>query len=275
MREDSVEGMVSEQQTAAIMLWSDDLLLALNRAARDCMFDWHMVAVCLQTYARDCLQMNVSIISPQMCREQFAAYNQVVFPADLTFDQQVVVEELVPEEKMQDTEENTFARRDTVFKRVLHCLGGKMQGVESYRDSVTSMYHQTLAQKEEVKHQQEARAVELLERQRLQLERELLKKRFESEQGGDSFEEFSVSNKEAADEDGVLLDIDGVMLDFILASPQFEDILTSLEKELNVAEDDGQTELGEILNFLESSETTGEIDEEKDHLLFDDNELKS
>lgn len=223
------------------------MVAVLNQVTRECMFDWDKVSSKLQDYvAASGKQVDVS---PAVCREQFAAANTVQLPtaspvkksaaADL---ESLSLEELI--DHVEKTELDMIKRKEEIFQRVLTSLGGKNEEAAYYQDATTSAYHLALAQKDEMKRLQELRAFEALERDRLDKERELLKKRFEpdSQDAVGEYPDLNTSVDSNQNDDDVP-DIDGAMLEHILGGYEFDVILSELEKELDaqaVGKDDGK-----------------------------------
>lgn len=197
--------MSSEQQQR----WNPILLTYLRTTTRELKFDWNAVAEQVRLFASREQYLEAISITPATCRELFASdYTQFekVLPAPTEVVTAPVIaksavdimqeyenmsyDELM--EHVQTKEENMKQRKEQIFSQVLSSLGGvtgydssaatatmgAMLGMEY--DQTRQAYSDNLAAKEAERLKKIALAEEQAERQRLDKERDSLKKRFEA-----------------------------------------------------------------------------------------------
>lgn len=192
-----MSGTVSEQETQALVDWPGDLVHFLNQTTRECRFDWKEIQTRVKSYVIDRLpDIDSSSITVAVCREVFAAVNTVqppvaTAPVDNSIRHQLsnqVLESLTLEElieHVEKTEQVMNKRKEEIFQRVLHSLGGDETAstavniAANIEDDATQAYHKLQQERDELKRKQEERIFEQKERERLSKERELLKKRFD------------------------------------------------------------------------------------------------
>ncbi len=185
--------------------WPRDLIHFLNQTTRDCRFDWKEIHSRVTNYivenkVHGIVEANVSVA---VCREVFAAVNTVQPPAPtvqsatdnqrrkLTSDvlESLTLEELI--EHVEKTEQEMNKRKEEIFQRVLHSLGGSVAENSAssgnilqggvVEDDATIAYHKLQQERDEIKRKQEERIFEQRERERLAKERDLLRKRFDAD----------------------------------------------------------------------------------------------
>lgn len=190
--------------SAELQKWNPVLLTYLRTTTRELKFDWDAVAEDVRLFASREQLLEAVSITPALCRELFASdYTQFEIiltapelPARPKTEVDIMQEydsmsydELM--EHVQATEQNMKKRKEQIFSKVLSSLGG-VTGVDSATsasmgaalgieyDQTRQTYCDNLAAKEAERLKKVALAEEQAEKQRLDRERDVLKKRFEA-----------------------------------------------------------------------------------------------
>jgi hypothetical protein len=245
--------------------WPIELISLLNQLTRVYTFDWEKVSTCLVDFVKkDHLKPK---ITAEICRRKFAQSNSVQIP-DTKEDEEtskmpsnditqitaggISYENLTIEELMETVarnEANLKIRKEQIFQRVLDSLGGdNSESIQLLTDPAISAYQESLRKKEQMEKLKKQREDDIIERQKFEKERELLKKRFEpdSEDAVGEYPAFDSSVTSNVNYDSeVKLQIhqsggaeeasfiNQFSINSLLEHEEFDRILSELEKELD------------------------------------------
>ena len=257
--------------------WDDATMHELRVATLECAFDWFRVAErvsavrakttaaaeCRDRFARDFTASDASDeIESSEAQSEAGAEVVVATNGGETF------QELM--RHIEDQEEENLRRKERIFERVLQSLGGAGMadsvdalGVSVELNEVQLAFYeaQSLRQAEKTKRERkqlEAAEQEMLSRQRLDLQRRFDEGSADSvgipwdpspQQRGEEFCDIPAEYLEQ---------LENFRIDDLLESAEFDSMLASIEEDLIAtagAKEDGDSELSEVLRFLDESAT--------------------
>jgi hypothetical protein len=167
-------------------VWDTRIVIQLNKITRERKFDWNQIVAELKSFVVTYFPDASLDITPATCRAQFAKHNAVVEPAPsakpkgMTIDElsKLSLEELV--EYVDQKEQSMKLRKEEIFQKILTSLNVDKESVTiPFEDTATSAFHAALREKEEKIRQRELKILEAKEKERLDKERESLKRRFD------------------------------------------------------------------------------------------------
>lgn len=263
--------------------WPQEVLYELNLSTRSLLFDWDRVATHLAAFVKG---KHSLVISAQICREKFAEFNSehpfsnhnkmsdisVISAHErgvrdggerstTSMYEQMSLEELI--ETVDRNEREMKLKKEQIFQRVLNCLGEFEydRSQVMLEDPAISAYQHALSKRIEGHRLQILKNEELLEKERLERERESLRRRFDPDS-----EDCIGENPEIFVKDGDVADLkteetshlaNTFSMQNFIEGEEFERVLSELEKELDshaMEKSETISELGEVIQFLERKE---------------------
>lgn len=254
--------------------WDDAAMHELRVATRECAFDWARVAErvsavrakttaaeCRDSFARDFAASDASDeISEPDCE------GAVVVPTSVpeTFQELML--------HIEAQEEENLKRKERIFERVLHSLGGAGMtdsvdalGVSAALNEVQLAFYEAQALRQAEKTKRERRQLEAAEQELLSRQRLDLQKRFDEGSDDSVGIPWDPNPQEASMEvefgdvpAEYFKQLENFRIDDLLESAEFDSMLASIEEDLNStagAKEDADSELSEVLRFLDESAT--------------------